>query len=266
MRYRQSRSKDTELPGRRIERTESSEPVYLRLNEQLHSLLLSRDYAEGDRFLTERQIAERYGVSRPTANKALASMVAESLLEFRKGVGTFVARPRLAYDLDTLVSFTEKAKVVGKRAATRVLQFDEVVASVAGQEVSEQLRVPPGETLFFMCRLRLANDLPVILERRWVPRRLCPALTRADLRGSLYKLWKTKYKWKLSEANQTIRAINIVGADAKLLDVQPGTACLLVSAVGFSEDEPVWWERTVYRGDAYEFHRHRAAGGRLIAF
>ena len=252
------------MPARREQQGPPSGPVYLRLNQQLRALLRSRDYAEGDRFLTERQIAERYEVSRPTANKALAGMVAESLLEFRKGVGTFVSRPRLDYDLDALVSFTEKARAVGKQASTRVLQFDEVTASVAGQEISEHLRVPPGDVLFFMCRLRLANDLPVILERRWVPKRLCPALSRADLRGSLYKLWKQKYKWKISEANQTIRAINLVGADARLLEVQPGTACFLVSAVGFAADEPVWWEKTIYRGDAYEFHRYRAAGGRLI--
>jgi len=119
--------------------------------------------------------------------------------------------------------------------------------------------------LFFMCRLRLADDLPVILERRWVLRRLCPGLSRADLRGSLYKLWSDKYHWRVTEANQTIRAIDLVGADARLLEVASGAACFLVSAVGFSSDQPVWWEKTIYRGDAYEFHRSRASGGRLIA-
>ena len=240
-------------------------PVYQQLNDQLRILLRGKEYAPGDRFLTERQIAEQYGVSRPTANKALAGMVAEGLVEFRKGIGTFVARPRLDYDLDSLVSFTEKAKAVGKRASTRLIEFDQVAASVAGKEVMEHLQVSAGEVLFFMCRLRLANDLPVILERRWVPRGLCPTLSRGELRGSLYKLWSEKYHWRVAEANQTIRAINLVGADARLLEVVSGTACFLVSAVGFSGDQPVWWEKTIYRGDAFEFHRSRASGGRLIA-
>jgi GntR family transcriptional regulator len=257
--------KGIDLASKKSAKTAPPGPVYRQLNERLRVLLRGKDYAQGDRFLTERQIAERYGVSRPTANKALAGMAAEGLLEFRKGVGTFVARPRLDYDLDTLVSFTDKARAVGKRAGTRVIEFDQVAASVAGKEVMEHLQVSPGEVLFFMCRLRLANDLPVILERRWVPRRLCPALSRSDLRGSLYKLWNEKYHWRVTESNQTIRAINLVGADARLLEVTSGTACFLVSAVGFSGDQPVWWERTIYRGDAYEFHRSRASGGRLIA-
>jgi len=253
------------LANQKIGEIAAQEPVYQQLNERLCVLLRGKDYAPGDRFLTERQIAEHYNVSRPTANKVLAGMVAEGLLEFRKGVGTFVARPRLDYDLDTLVSFTDKAKAVSKRASTRVIEFDQVAASIAGKEVMEHLQVSAGDVLFFMCRLRLADDLPVILERRWVLRRLCPGLSRADLRGSLYKLWSDKYHWRVTEANQTIRAIDLVGADARLLEVASGAACFLVSAVGFSSDQPVWWEKTIYRGDAYEFHRSRASGGRLIA-
>jgi len=258
-------SKGIDLATRKAARGTAQEPVYQQLNERLRVLLRGKDYAPGDKFLTERQIAERYGVSRPTANKALAGMAAESLLEFRKGLGTFVASPRLDYDLDTLVSFTDKARAVGKRAGTRVIEFDEVAAAVAGKEVMDHLHVSAGEVLFFMCRLRLADDLPVILERRWVPRRLCPALSRRDARGSLYKLWNERYHWRVTEANQTIRAINLVGADARLLAVSPASACFLVSAVGFSGEKPVWWEKTIYRGDAYEFHRSRASGGRLIA-
>jgi GntR family transcriptional regulator len=239
--------------------------VYQQLNDRLRALIHSGEYPEGDRFLTERQIAEKFSVSRPTANKVLAGMVAEGILEFRTGVGTFVARPRMNYDLHTLVSFTQNAEDLGKRPTTRVLQFDEVSAVVAGKEVMDRLGVSATETLHFISRLRLANGLPVILESRWVPKHLCPDLNRKDLHGSIYRLWREKYGWQIAETNQTIRAVNLVGAEAKLLEIPSGSACFLVSAVGFSEDRPVWWERTLYRGDAYEFHHSRAASGRLIS-
>jgi GntR family transcriptional regulator len=242
----------------------SHEPVYHQLSERLRALIRTGDYSEGDRFLTERQVAEQFQVSRPTANKVLAAMAAEGLLEFRKGVGTFVTKPRLNYDLHTLVSFTQKAKDAGKSPATRILQFEEVSASVAGDEIMNRLRCSPADILFFISRLRLADSQPVILENRWVPKRLCPRLTRRELHGSLYSLWREKYHWRIAEADQTIRAVNLVGLEAKLLEVPSGLACFLVSAVGFSGDDPVWWERTLYRGDAYEFHHSWAAGGRLI--
>jgi GntR family transcriptional regulator len=82
-------------------------PMYQQMNGILRELLKSGEFAEGDQFLTERQIAERFQVSRPTANKVLGGMVSEGLLEFRKGVGTFVIPSRLNYDIQTLVSFTQ---------------------------------------------------------------------------------------------------------------------------------------------------------------
>ncbi len=71
-------------------------------------------------FLTERQICERFDVSRATANKALSNLVVEGVLEFKKGVGTFVRGGVLDYDLRALVSFTDKASVAGKRPTTRL--------------------------------------------------------------------------------------------------------------------------------------------------
>ena len=65
-------------------------------------------------------------MSRPTANKVLAGLVSEGALEFRKGVGTFVRGALLDYDMQSLVSFTSKAKEAGKRPSTNVLAFEKV--------------------------------------------------------------------------------------------------------------------------------------------
>ena len=86
------------------------EPIYQQLNGYLKQLIDSGECPIGGKFLTERQICERYGVSRATANKALSNLVSEGLLEFRKGVGTFVRGRPLDYNLRALVSFTDKAR------------------------------------------------------------------------------------------------------------------------------------------------------------
>jgi len=235
------------------------------LQQTLREAIHSGEFAEGEQFLTERQVEERYQVSRPTANKILSGMVAEGLLEFRKGVGTFVRRRPLDYDVQTLVSFTQKAIDAGRRPSTQVLDFDKVAVTEVEEEIASHLRAKPGEMLISVGRLRLADGLPVILERRWLPAALFPGLTRSDLRGSIYQLIAEKYALQITESDQTIRAIGIRGADAKLLQVTPGSAGFLVSAAGYAQERPVWWERTLYRGDAYEFHNHRAAPGRLIS-
>jgi GntR family transcriptional regulator len=44
----------------------------------------------GDEVPSEREIAEVWEVSRPTATRALAALRAEGLVESRRGSGTFV--------------------------------------------------------------------------------------------------------------------------------------------------------------------------------
>ena len=136
-------------------------PMYQQMNDILRELLKTGEFAEGDRFLTERQIAERFQVSRPTANKVLAGMVSEGLLEFRKGVGTFVCPPRLNYDIQSLLSFTQKVKDAGKTPATRVLQFKRIKASETEAEVATKLQVDRKQELFAIARLRVSCAGPI---------------------------------------------------------------------------------------------------------
>ena len=104
-------------------------PIYVQVNDKLREEILSGRYEDDQQFLTEREIAEQFGVSRITANKALAALVAEGLLAFRRGVGTFV-RPRvLEVDLVRMVSFTQQAISAGRTPSTKVLSFAKIAAS-----------------------------------------------------------------------------------------------------------------------------------------
>ena len=89
---------------------------------------------------------------------------------------------------------------------------------------------------------------------RWVVASRCPGLERANLSGSLYALWTDRYRLRVEGADQTIRAVLIEGSEARALKVRPGSPGLLGISTGFLEGgAPLWFERTLYRGDAYEF-------------
>jgi len=230
------------------------EPIYQQLNGHLRLLLGSADCPVGSQFLTERQICERYGVSRATANKALSNLVSEGLLEFRKGVGTFVRGRPLDYNLRALVSFTDKARAAGKQPSTEVLEFETVRAEDVLDDVPEVLQVRPDAALYYIERLRLADGLPVILEKRYVIAEYCPGLTKADVGGSLYSLWTERYNLPIEGADESIRAVNTRGSDARLLKLRDGAAGMLILSVGhLTGGRPLWSERTLYRGDSYEF-------------
>lgn len=252
---------------------QSRNPVYCRLNDKLRALIRDGEFATGGKFLSERQIGDRFGVSRVTANKVVSNLVAEGVLEFKKGVGTFVRGGALDYDLAALVSFTDKANAAGKTPSTRVLKFETMRAAQAGADLLGALRVQPHDQLYYIERLRLADGVPVILERRHIVARFCAGLNERHVKGSLYEVLTERLKLEIAGADEVIRAVSIGEADARLLRVSGGGAGLLVTAIGYlSGGIPLWREQTLYRGDAYEFHNRlgpiqaaRPAAGVLLS-
>ncbi len=229
-------------------------PVYQQLNDLLRELIRTREFKPGDRFLTERQIALRFEVSRATANKALSNLVSEGVLEFRKGLGTFVQESALDVDLGRLVSFTARAVAAGKKPETKVLAFARKKVGDLDPDIARRLALAPGESVFELRRLRLVDAIPAILERRVVVARHCPGLDAKGCAGSLYGAWTTRFKLDIMGADFAISAVTLGDEQAGLLAVKRGSAGMLLAGVGLlAGGEPLWWEHTLYRGDTFEF-------------
>lgn len=230
------------------------DPIYQQLNNILKELITRGEFKPGDQFLTERKICERFDVSRATANKALSNLVSESILEFKKGVGTFVADKYIDFDLRNLISFTNITRSSGKMPTTKVLSFEKLSASKVDVDIISDLKISKEDTVYYIERLRLIDDIPTILERRYVAEKYCPGLKRNSLEGSLYGVWVDEYKLKISGSSQIIKSIVINKDDAKILGANTREAVFLVSAIGYLEHEvPLWTEKTLFRGKYYEF-------------
>ena len=224
--------------------------LHQQLVEKLRRLLRGRSFAAGARFLTEREIAERYHTSRPTANKALSSLVSAGLLEIRQGAGTFVREGVLDYDLQRLVSFTEKAMAAGRKPGSKVIRLEKSTLP----EMALTMNLKPEEPLWLLERVRLADDQPVIFERRHIVAALCPGLTKTAAKGSLYAFWTQQCRLSIAGATEVIRAVSASKVQAAHLDLRAGAACLQVTATGFLTDgRALWHEETLYRSDVYEF-------------
>ncbi|QUY60943.1 GntR family transcriptional regulator [Gulosibacter molinativorax] len=67
------------------------EPIYRQIANDLRRQIVAGVLAEGDRIMSTNEYAAAYRINPATAAKAFAELVADGLVERRRGIGMFVA-------------------------------------------------------------------------------------------------------------------------------------------------------------------------------
>ncbi len=75
--------------------TIDSDRLFRKIARQLSELIDAGEFVPGQRLPAERDLAQQFGVSRPSVREALIALEVESKVEVRVGAGVFVAAPRL---------------------------------------------------------------------------------------------------------------------------------------------------------------------------
>lgn len=205
---------------------------------------------EGAALPSERRLAERWQVARMTLRRAIDELVLEELLVKRHGSGTYTSRPKVDKVLGML-SFSEFVRRKGMIPGTRMLEFRTLKADRA---IARRLRIPAGDPIVCFTRLRLADGLPMVVERSTLPAGYVPGLGEADLEGSLYELLSTRYGIEVAGATSKLEPVMPDPRTAAWLGIPVTQPCLALNGVSFDSRERVCEYTTgIYRGDRYAF-------------
>lgn len=224
-------------------------PLYYQLKEILKEQIEEGILAPGDLLPSERELSEKYGISRPTVRQALKELVYEGLLTREKGKGTFVAKPKLEYGfIQHFVTFYEDMAQRGYTLRTRVLRKE---VQEAPKRVAKALQLKEGEKIIFLERLRFVEDEPVVWVQNHIPHHLCPGLLEEDLTDrSLYGLLLEKYHLKPQWAEVSLEPVVATDLDSSLLGIDPGAPVLLLENITYdTENRPIDLFISRFRGD-----------------
>lgn len=220
---------------------DAAEPLHAQVARLLQEAIDDGRIPTGSRLAGEVELAERWGLSRPTVRRGIQALVDRGLLVRRRRAGTQVVPGRLARGID-LTSLYDDLRAAGRTPATRVLEHGPVPAS---DDIAAALGVGPGEPVLRIRRLRTATGQPIAVMENHLPGAL-GELTAGELehRG-LYELLADRGIVP-RVARQWVTAGLAAPGEARLLGLEPGAAVLVV-------------ERTAYdsAGRAIEFGRHR---------
>ncbi|GHO88797.1 GntR family transcriptional regulator [Dictyobacter formicarum] len=228
-------------------------PRYYQLKEIMREKIRLGEWKPGDLIPSERELGEQYGISRMTARQAITELVNEGLFYREQGKGTFVSRHKITQQLLHLTGFTEDIRARGQRPGTKVLTAK---MSPADETTAERLRIKPGQPIFYLQRLRLADGEPLAVEISHLSFMGCEKLLEEDLeQNSLYRLLETRYGLPLMEAEQEIEAGLFDEASAQLLKVPVNSAALFTRRTTYTErDTPIEYARAMYCGNKYTYY------------
>lgn len=227
-------------------------PLYVQIAEGLLDQIESGELSPGDRLPSERELSQTLGVNRMTLRRALRLLETQGLLARRRGDGTYVAEPKIERQAGKLAPFTQSMERRGYAPGARVLTLEKRPAVAA---VARELKIPVSAPVYFVRRLRLINQEPVMLERFTTPAHRFPGLERFDLSNrSAYDVMENEYGVTVVRARQSLEPVVATEYEAELLDVAPGAPLMLERRLSLDqEDRPVEYGRDLYRGDRFRF-------------
>src|ERR1700746_1451579 len=157
-------------------------PAYQRIQGAIRKTIENGSLRPGDAVPSERELAKLHQVSLMTARHALATLEREGVVERRRGIGTFVAAPKIHFN--KLMSYTEQMASRSLTAGSKIL-FAKIIHDE--QEIAARLALPPNTGIIKLERLRHSADEPFALETCYFSATDFPRLLSAPLnRESLF--------------------------------------------------------------------------------
>ncbi len=210
----------------------------------VNDFITSEKLSAGDLLPSEGQLCELYRVSRSTVRSAIKSLYEFGLISVRNGVGAIVL-PRaheIPHGLDRLASIDTFATETGHRAGTADLSWNEVPADA---ELSKKLRIPVGDPVLVVSRLKLVDDEPAAWVIDYLPSHLVDTSdVKRRFKGSVLDVLLDDENLLVDYADSEVRPHICDEPLAKTLQRPIGTAVLYLDTTVFNvRGEPVIWGR-----------------------
>jgi len=243
-----SSKKTLAVSGRLSARVSGTLPAYQRIQSIIRKRIDSGQLVPGDAVPSERDLAKTHHVSLMTARHALAFLEREGLVERRRGIGTFVAQPKIHFN--KLMSYTEQMAARTLTAGAKIL-FSEVVNDE--NEAAARLSLPPDSNIVKLERLRHAADEPFALETCYLDAAEFSGLLESSIaRESLFGILERDFKVELGYADEEVDATAADPRIAEFLAIPRREPLLRIRQVIYStKGKAIMYVLGFYRSDRH---------------
>ncbi len=232
-------------------------PKYESIADDLRRSIENGDLKCGEKLPTVVELCNLYGVSKITIKRALEQLTELGFVTSRRGSGTYVketvAQNQNLYLLaksDRAMGFTREH--IDRPVSSVVYAFDILVPPA---EIADKLNMDHDDFAYYVERVRLIDDLPIVIEYTYMPLYLIPGLKKNHLYGSIYRFIREEAGLNITSFHRVVRAIAATDEEAERLQTDPGAPLLELEQTGFLDNgQPFEYSRSRNVGDRYELH------------
>ena len=232
----------------------STDTLHSKIVEDIRARIIDASWQPGFQLPKETDMAQSYGVSRMTMNKALTQLAQEGYLVRRKRSGTFVAHARAQSAALEINNIANEVNRLGREYRWQLLlcerrklqQSDLRLLGVIDGDIAKS-----QHDVLFLQGLHFSGAEPFCLETRAISLEAVPSADAQDFAVDVPGIWLlNSMPW--TTARHVIRAVNVMGRDASLLELPLGTACLEILRETGSGGSWVTYARLLYPGEAHQ--------------
>ena len=222
--------------GDGIGRTLAATPLYEQVKERVMHLILDGTWPEGHILPAETELARQLGVSYGTARQALQSLTKQGVLLRKPRIGTVVTGRTPHHTLDRFYKYYRLHNTNNELINTQTITKS-VEIRPATESEKRHLRLNEANNVISLVRIRLHNNLPVMVDHISIPEHLVPNFpsTFSDVPALLLNSLRDEYGLRISAVRETLRADIATTEDMALLnlDADTPTAVLVIDDICF---------------------------------
>lgn len=238
----------------------SSTPLYTQVKERLKDLIQSGKYPEGSKLPSEKELCEKYHVSRITVRKAIEQLETSGMIYSVHGKGTFVKNSTINSSLMKVSTFGDTLAQKGFHGFTRINSYEECTLD----DFDRMMHGHDWDSLSRICLTGYSQNEPVVLYRSVIRgpygKRMHEKAVELEQRHmpfSTFDLYK-EIGLRITKIDQQILAINADQELADILHLQVGDAVLVLdSTIKDANNDIIEYKKGYYRTDKYAFTLHR---------
>ncbi|HEY1701583.1 MAG TPA: GntR family transcriptional regulator [Trebonia sp.] len=203
-----------------------------------------------ERFPTDAELMDSYGVSRHTVREAARRLQSEGVIDRGRGVGTFVRPQVIEQPLGALYSLFRSVEESGYTQRSVVRHLEER----ADTEAAKTLGRPADEPLVYLERLRMADEDPVFLDCSWLPAAIARPLLDVDFaHTALYRELGERCGTHPDAGWERLAPAIPTLEQRSLLGLRAGVPVLAIERLASARGVPVEWRHGLVRADRFSY-------------